>query len=414
MCSSNNTEKRNKSMKKGVLIVLSCLIFLCSCGKKHPDFVTSNTGEAELCNPIIPSGNGYYYNDQSDMKKPGLKYYDIKTQKSIYLCSHPECLHDGNDFCNATSEKYIYLGMAGYEDKLYVEVLEYDDKKEEACYKLMRAEKDGSGLSEISSFAKQETKEIYMVSSLGADNPVIHRGKAYLYYRLAPEESIPTYGIAEVDLYSGKSKSIFEEQTEANLYSISASNNDLFFIFIRLADNKFEYDLYHYDIEKEKTDMMVCPQNYPRAGTALNGKYYYVADGNETPGNKCGLYCYDPASGESKFLENALSDYLAANLVDVKLKYDGKYWYAGKTLGDDVETYLFAIFSDSFEKLAETEIKGEGMDYSLDILDGIVYIQDEKKVVNCPTEDILNGNIHWDGVFQFDKKVNWETEEDDQ
>ena len=391
-------------MKRLLIPLIACLL-LSSCGTQHTDYITSNTGEGATLTPIIPSGSGYYYNDNSNCRL-ALKYYDIASDKSIYLCSRPECTHDGNEFCNATSRKYVFLGMAEYEGELYIEACEY--RENESVYKLLRAEKDGTGLSEISAFAKQQTDgDNSFISVVSHCNPVIHRGKAYLTYRLERDNSVSTWGIAEVDICTGVSKIILEEKSDGYMDHVSACGDDLFFMLFSRGDYNFDYILYHYDIKSGETKELVSPQNYPREGTAHDGRYIYTAFEN----NKYGVYSYDPKTNSTELLDNPISAFFSDSKGGLRLKYDGNYWYACKNIRQNVETYRFAIFSDSFERLAEFDVPGENTDISPDILDGILYLQYYSRVLKCPVDDILKENIHWDEAYRFDRKIDRELEE---
>lgn len=398
-------------MKKCFVVVIFCMIFLCSCGKKHPDYIASNTGSGWIFSPIITSGNGYYYNDFSSSKM-SLKYFDSTKNETVYLCSRPECTHDGNEFCNATSEKYTYLGMSEYEDKIYIEAGEYDETKAEVVFKLLRAEKDGSELSEVASFGKQKYWEgIWPVAGKVTDNPVIHRGKAYLPYILSGDENMVRWSIAEIDIYKGSVKTIFKEDSNGYLSNICADGENLFFTLFNYKDKNYEYVLYHYDIKKGKIESLSCPQKFLNKGAAMNGKYYYPALEEGSEGESHGMYSYDPSNKEIVLLNNPITDFLCDSISeDCSLKFDGKYWYVCIDVGKD-DSYQLAVFSENFEKLSETEVPSDLM-ISVDVLDNIIYLQLYSCVLKCSTEDVLSGNVHWEEAFKFEREIDKELERD--
>lgn len=64
------------------------------------DFVGGNPAYS-MCQ-VMETENGYYNTAM------GLAYYDKATGKSLYLCSKPECVHDGSEYCTATfGDMYI-------------------------------------------------------------------------------------------------------------------------------------------------------------------------------------------------------------------------------------------------------------------------------------------------------------------
>ena len=72
------------------------------------------------------SEKGYYYYSYTDR---GLRYYDFSTQKDIFLCNKPECLHDGNAFCVATNRKYGKIDYVLYGDRIYMSAFELDENE---------------------------------------------------------------------------------------------------------------------------------------------------------------------------------------------------------------------------------------------------------------------------------------------
>ena len=105
------------------------------------------------------SDTGYYYvgtpqpvTEVSDPPKvkSGICYTDKATGQSMYLCAKPECLHDGSDYCPATSAAYHFQRLLWYDGMLYA-VAEYLDAPEKGISHsvLVRIQPDGTGMEEI-------------------------------------------------------------------------------------------------------------------------------------------------------------------------------------------------------------------------------------------------------------------------
>lgn len=395
-------------MKRLILPIIVCLL-LCSCAAAHSDHIPGNTGNSMIMPPIMPSGSGYYYEDYSGMGMR-LKYYDSATGQSIYLCARPECLHDGNEFCNATSSKYWLTGMTMYEGELYLNAVEWNREAGHREYKLLRAAKDGTELSEVGTYAKQDVDENSSLVFVGGFHPLIHRGKAYLCYRLDGGEDMSSSGVAEVDITTGASRIITEVSTNGKIDAGDVSGDRLFFVItVPESEDSYKYvqKLFCYNIATGELHSEKLPMQYFQDARAADGKYIIVG----SDGYDARLISYDPESHEFANLDNDMSEFLKTDKGGGRmLEYDGTYFYAVKEILDKAGAYPAAVFSSDFRKLAEFTIPSEHgqPQFSLDILDGTVYLQYYYEVVSCPVGDIVAGNTHWDKAFEFDRIVDKE------
>ena len=117
-------------MKKAIVMGLAVLgiLGLAGCKKEQEqeqkkelsfvsaDYQRGNTSKY-LPEPMMKTEKGYYY--YSEFYK-GFRYYDVATDKEMYLCNKPECRHDGNQFCVATNEKYRVLDYCLYGENIMV------------------------------------------------------------------------------------------------------------------------------------------------------------------------------------------------------------------------------------------------------------------------------------------------------
>lgn len=359
------------------------------------EYVQSNSG-AYISSPIMKGEGGYYYN-ASSLDKLALRYYDIGTGKTIFLCSKPECAHDGNIYCTATSEKYRALGTAYYENELYIAALEANDS--EIMYKLLRASKNGTELTEISTFAKMSTDDPF-ISGSQFTGLVIHKGKAYFPYEFSGNESVSLVGIAEIDIATGRSRSIIEGNKHGQFFNMTAAGDTVYFMSL---SRDFNFNILAYDTNEKHTENIVTIEDgWLYSGTAVGDKFWYTM---QTKDYNYRIMIYDPQTKEStEFVYND------ENIEPVGITTDGKYLYIADEKINHVsdENVRVAVCTLEGEKIAEFEIpisdsaQGVGEGYALNILDGTIYIQYYDKVVCCSLEDILDGNTTWEEVFRFE------------
>lgn len=214
-------------------ILFFCFLLLLSfpgCGKKTSSLsdiplVSEDfpQGEANLPRsfPIMETESGYYYNSNmvqgSDGKTFGttdllLHYYDKATEKNIFLCNKPECKHDGNPFCAATSNEYSILGMQLYSGRIYMAALSVTDTS--MNFKLLAAAPEGSDRSELITYYTHDILESGFAYTLYKNYMIIHRNKVILqlYINENPDlEDTMLYGTAIYDLETGELNYIYEE-----------------------------------------------------------------------------------------------------------------------------------------------------------------------------------------------------------
>ncbi|MBP3579533.1 MAG: hypothetical protein J6K15_15625, partial [Lachnospiraceae bacterium] len=168
-----------KEKTKISIVFLALFFMLAGCGKEEipiEDFVQTNPATAAI-NNIMKSDTGYYYSAAYG-KTLSLHYFDVESGQNIYLCSKPECRHDGDVFCTATSSKYEINSTYFYGGSLYLDVVEATET--EYLYKLLRVSADGSELTELVTYMTLNNEAVVI-----AGQPMmIHRGVAMLPYRL--------------------------------------------------------------------------------------------------------------------------------------------------------------------------------------------------------------------------------------
>lgn len=237
-------------LKKSFLLTsLLLCICICSCQKNVTDPELPSikaTPVSEDLNPgnigsyshfpIMETENGYYFNPFR--QKMRLIYFDKTTKKDIYLCNKPECQHDGNEYCVATSAAYIPLGMQLYSDHLYIAALcEGEDKLE---YRLLEVSLDGSSLTEISTYYTHSSMGFTLPSFTHVNSKsqflIIHRNYAILPLYLCQNEDFEEtklYGTVILNLETGDVTSVYEETlSEGNHQwtNISACGDYIYYV----------------------------------------------------------------------------------------------------------------------------------------------------------------------------------------
>ena len=206
-----------------------------------PGNPNSLTYEHKCPYAILRSDTGYYYNEGRTLS---LHYYDLTTQKDIFLCNKPECKHDGNAYCVATNKKYTPLTFQYYDNAIFATAYCMDSKKLE--FKLLRFAADGSSLSEVATYYSTTSENIeYVQTDLDAGSNLdmfgynfllIHRNKAYLPFCFHPEntdDNINVFGLTELDLVTKEMKSVYEEvASEENTpwYNVSARDDAIYYV----------------------------------------------------------------------------------------------------------------------------------------------------------------------------------------
>ncbi len=409
------------------------------------DCVQSNIG-TNVFNQIMEIDEGYYYNSIM-YDQLSLHYHDKATGKTIYLCAKPECTHDGNDFCPATTKRYEAMSTVLYDDKIYISAVDKVEKeKENFVWKLIAADFDGTSLSEVAEIVRAKN-DMSFTQVVGEKNGmVIHRGKALVPYEMwdastaGTAKHIATYGFAVVDIATGNIE--YREETE-NMFSDFKADGNAFYYRAFSNENNVQtagktnssyYDIYRYDIKERKSRRIdifgglnsLCDMlgSYTIASSfaVADGKIYYSFVDNS--GKTNGFAVYDMTTGETSELsglrnsviewKNSDGDVMRGPLQGYgnDMTYDGKYLYISKYEGfasthtsHDPQCYVIDTNGKYYGKI-EYKFDGYYGLYAMNFLNGNVYIQTDEKVVYCAVEDLLGGNEDWQEAYTFEDVEN--------
>lgn len=163
--------------------------------------------------------------DNAGSNYVGLKYFDEKSKQSIYVCAKPNCLHDKNEFCTATSKNYTALSYPVYlEGYIYYIALDKTEwlKNPDGCTKfptiLLRCTPDGTELTPVTQLYLSENP--YSASA----ELIAHRGQLWIncYYQEFIEIKDSNLQITDSE-YRGKWDIYCYEPVQKKLTTLSSS-----------------------------------------------------------------------------------------------------------------------------------------------------------------------------------------------
>ena len=405
-----------------------------------------NEAGTNVYNRIMKGTDGYYYsqhpweyreNATGEMKvyyynEMPLYYYDTETGKSIILCSKPQCLHDGNEFCAATSSKgqlYYNCLYNGYIYKINSKRTEVEDT---LVLQLLRADLQGNELSlvtDIAQFIDRYPPKLH--------NVVVHCGKMFITMTTYVAEDSGTKHLYVIDLESGEVKEInVPDAQKYETYAYMTADGD--YLYYTTEDIKYDSInkymirelktvMHRYNIKTGETEILSALPDAYSSFTVNSGIIYYtVVDRAE---NTFSLYAYDTAKNETKTLiENHKLDYVDGKYLsernNVSVFTDRKYLYV-LTAGRynicnsmnkaDAE---FHIYDFDGKKLYEgvpgiDKERTEWWEYEFSAIDGNVYfyynISDNSDALyfdeitglyTIKTEDLINGKTDWTRLYK--------------
>lgn len=307
------------SIRKTVAILLTisiCLFFMsCSNENNTPDTINNTNNnyyisfgyDDQICFDaphIARTEEGYYFITGHYFS---LHFFDLATQKTVIVCSKPDCLH--NDMKCDASLLSLHSGKSlwYYNNKIYV--MAFDEKTH--TYYLCGISKDGSKRTRACDLLKIEPEEDGAFS-VGGDirSLTIHRGYAYF----TVEESSSKISLFQIEV----DKSV----TPRVLYSVEGENP-------RITRLKGYRDSIYFQM--------------------------YVSLSNFSPNPSASVYCFDSKTQKAKIcIENQFYDYFPVgddiyystdpdfSMLDVEsgkkkivystgyainISYDGSYFY---------------------------------------------------------------------------------------
>lgn len=149
-----------------------------------------------------------------------LKYYDAESGETVYLCARPNCLHDGDAFCPATTVNYTLLSDPVWLDG-YVYAVAADNTEQlsqsNAKYRtvLLRYAADGTEITKVAELHAEPQSD---TDSFAETEAVItaHRGQLWLAcsYRISRQLGDPALDTANSEQFGGYELFAYEPDSE--------------------------------------------------------------------------------------------------------------------------------------------------------------------------------------------------------
>ena len=389
---------------------------------------------------VMMSENGFYYTDtvktRNNRITVGVYYRDNATGKTIPLCSKPQCMHDGNDFCTATGGGEFAVGTSVttmYNGNIYRLGDDYADK-EKWRLSLFKADLQGNELSKV-------TDVVEVLLSDGDISPSIHStvfhcGKLFVSVAMTNENMKVSLYI--VDLASGEVKQINtatpENDAEESNYDtccyLTADGDWLYYTKRWVKVDKFQfyvtYDrmvMYRYNIKSGITEKIsAVPEKFASFSVADGIVYYTVTDRKE---NTFSLYSYDIARNVTKTLaENVQQKFIEGELLShgnkVTVVTDKKYLYvctrgiessynaAYDGIRDDTDFYVYSLDGKQLlHGLPGIDMTAPDWSYGFSVIDGKIYLdyriishtEETTELYTIKTEDLINGSRDWTKLY---------------
>ena len=433
-----------KEKTKISIVFLALLLMFAGCGKEEipiEDFVQTNPATAAI-NNIMKSDTGYYYSAAYG-KTLSLHYFDVESGQNIYLCSKPECRHDGDVFCTATSSKYEINSTYFYGGSLYLDVVEATET--EYLYKLLRVSADGSELTELVTYMTLNNEAVVI-----AGQPMmIHRGVAVLPYRLgsignADEGVTGTY---LYNLVTGELTALPELE-----YGTKSNGRERFigygdYIYFNTQMNR-KNTLSRYCLTDGTVEELELLNTYVGIYEVMDEDTIYYYYSGET------LFEYKISTKETNpheeaFLERKTTYYSEDGklLTDPDLdnpdgiiygmetidRYkcqdmmtDGTYLYVAETVDFHNVNMLYPgmvvdaeemiagyvhVLDRELTEVAKVKLSIKGLvdfyeNFSIKILDGTVYLQTFSTVYGCPLSEFLAGEPVFTTIYDHETAIN--------
>ncbi len=299
-----------RKQKKWISVVLLTSTIMLTiafggCGKKigkNTYVVTPVDGEnfnasCDLFARTLEGDQGIYYRGYRGRFGPmDYHYYDYESGKSVYLCSKPECMHDGNELCVATNENYLVGDDIFYDGKIYCSAYITGGLK----FVLLRIEPDGSALTEVATLKES----IGTPTGFECGEIFIHRGYVFASYGYRTEDKL-CEGTVVYNLLDGTLSELPEYEYKVSLEGIytdapivrsnfKAAGNYVYFNELRpIKERKNKRYLCRYDLSLGEIKDVPIDVMY-------QGTYCVTEPDNVVYTDKFNhLYKYDFASDET-------------------------------------------------------------------------------------------------------------------
>ena len=396
---------------------------------------------------IMKGKEGFYYTDMvildNNTATRALCYYDMALGKSIMLCSKPQCMHDGNDFCVATGGGVyqFYSSLTCLYNGYIYRLGDGSTEEEKWQLSLLKTDLLGNELSKVA--------DIGALTLIGEapkpqiESAVFHNNK--LFVAITPTMNKPETFLYAVDIASGGVSEITlpapEEGTKkANFgtccymtadgdwlyYTVRCCKYDNTMIY---SENHMTYNrtvMYRYNIKTGKTEVIsALPDVYSSFTVANDIIYYTFADRSD---NTFSLYSYDIINDKTAtFADKIQQKYVNGKYIEdiqkITVITDKKYLYVctsglessyskeySTETQDDIDFYIYSLDGKQLlHGMPGMDITIDDYGYGLSAVDGELYFYfsehvnddiDNTGLYKIKTEDLVNGGTEWTKLYK--------------
>lgn len=393
---------------KFIMLILSASVLLSGCSASRSE----NLPEDNPCNhigkySIMETENGYYTNLHSEpdfWDSISLRFIERGTDKEVYLCARPECMHDGGEMCTATYRHLESLGSVLYDGAIYTLVTE--DINESASFSIYRSALDGSSITRVGSVFSVGNVKGEEYSIMYPSNPfIIHKGYAYVSYHLSFGGNMFGFagsGLARMNLADGSSEVLYSGE---NYYSevpcdLQGSGDRVYY---SIWGSSSECGVYAYNINDgtaEKIDFLNTNCGYIAGERVfVTYSYQFMEDydytlmpheicvvNKETGGVTNLVHIEKPA----EYCESALP---YKDMIIVILD-SGVYIYSEE---GELLTAAEHLSPENYHKSKDFAAL-----FSAAIVEDKLYLCDFGDFYSCPIDDILSGGGSWKHEYRTD------------
>lgn len=415
---------------KCMLCTLVLAVILTGCGKRNfpmEDYVRENPQND--MGSIMKTETGFYYN-AGPGQPLSLHYYDMESGQDIFLCSKPECQHDGNEFCTATNSQYVVNSTCLYGGRIYIAVVKAVDAQ--YSFQLLSAAPDGTELSEVVTYlAVNDTSMIPILGGMSR-GMMIHRGKAVLSYQLRNKDNMDVgiNGTVIYDLKTGEMDSLTEYTLEESMDGQNRFCGYGDYIYYNtLVGHKTT--LSRYCLTDGSIEDLELEINYSGVYTVMDEDTIYYTRNSK----KGSLYEYHHSTGKTiehqkVFVREETFETVEGNLITAESMYevsdletDGNYLFAGEDVrmhhvnvevleksvlvaGTFENSSILHVFDATLNEvtgvvMGTSQICGYRDWYTVNILDNEVYVRTPRSMYRCSMDSFLSGEPEYEELFSF-------------
>lgn len=294
---------------------------------------------AEEWNPLI---DGFY---SACPHASTIWYYDKETGEDVPLCARANCLHNGNEYCEATTERYNRNALMYYDGRLYAIACTTRTEEHENNQRgvLLSYALDGTGITELATFGENPAEPLSMV---------IHRGYVFCAFRIYSSSEILSkykgsgYAVFGYEIATGKTVELLrvmpkesnsEGYEDCRFLTLSAGGDMLYFTSSGAWPMTYTKGTYGISLRTGEVKQVLTDTYFTAAGKYL---LYRTSAGN-APAK---FHILDTESGE-------IQDY--TGIPSGRTASDGRYIFASSYLSAQTDHAVVHVYDMQMNELGQ-------------------------------------------------------------